>query len=93
MRDRALLELLYGTGARISELMVLDLDDTFLDVTRVQRGGVDVPLASVTHASDVLRVPLSPPLLAGAPATAAPSVRNNCRAMTLLLNLLMSCTA
>ena len=40
LRDRTLLEVLYGTGARISEAVALDLDDLDLDdgVARLQGG-------------------------------------------------------
>ncbi len=39
MRDRALLELLYGTGARISEAVGLDVDDVELDSGAVRLMG------------------------------------------------------
>jgi integrase/recombinase XerD len=39
LRDRALLEVLYGTGARISEAVGLDLDDLDLDAATVRLSG------------------------------------------------------
>jgi integrase/recombinase XerD len=39
LRDRALLELLYGTGARISEAVGLDLDDLDLESSTVRLSG------------------------------------------------------
>ncbi len=57
LRDRALLEVLYGTGARISEAVGLDVDDLDLDesiVRLVGKGGKQrlVPLGS--YAKDAL---------------------------------------
>ncbi|MGL4743276.1 MAG: site-specific tyrosine recombinase XerD [Dermatophilaceae bacterium] len=54
-RDRALLEVLYGTGARISEAVGLDVDDVGADVVRLRgKGGKErvVPLGS--YAADAL---------------------------------------
>ena len=62
IRDRALLELLYGTGARVSELVNLDLADIHqisndgVDVQTIKlrgKGGKDriVPLGSFAHAA------------------------------------------
>jgi integrase/recombinase XerD len=54
LRDRALLEVLYGTGARISEAVGLDLDDVDLDELTVLlrgKGGKHrvVPFGSLAH--------------------------------------------
>jgi len=76
LRDRALLELLYGTGARISEAVGLAVDDLDLETGVVQLFGKGskeriVPMGS--YARDALRAYLDlgrPVLVAG--GTAAP---------------------
>ena len=80
-RDRALLEVLYGTGARISEAVGLDVDDIDLDAGMVRlfgKGSKDrmVPLGSFAKAAlELYFVTARPALAAGAPTSAAPSSR------------------
>ena len=50
LRDRALLEILYGTGARISEAVGLDVDDVDLGRLTADGGGAD-PTAGVGAAA------------------------------------------
>lgn len=54
LRDTALLELLYGTGARVSEIVDLDVDD----VTRVLHGDEDTGLRLVGKGGKQRVVPL-----------------------------------
>jgi integrase/recombinase XerD len=74
-RDRALLEVLYGTGARISEAVGLDVDDIDLDAGMVRLFGKGskermVPLGSYAKAALERYIALGRPTLAvGAPAS------------------------
>ena len=69
LRDRALLEVLYGTGARISEAVGLDLDDVDLVVGSVRlrgKGGKDrVGAARPLRAGRPGRLPGPGPARAG----------------------------
>ena len=51
LRDRALLEILYGTGARISEAVGLDVDDLDLGPRPSERGSGDASRAGAHGAS------------------------------------------
>ena len=82
LRDRALLEFLYGTGARISEAVGLDIDELDLageEVVRLSgKGGKQriVPVGS--YASQALQAYLvraRPALAAAAARSAAPAAR------------------
>ncbi|GLZ00752.1 site-specific tyrosine recombinase XerD [Actinoplanes sp. NBRC 103695] len=81
LRDRALLEFLYGTGARISEAVGLDVDDLDEDtVTLHGKGGKTrfVPLGSYARAAlDAYLVRARPLLITGGKGT--PKVFLNAR--------------
>jgi integrase/recombinase XerD len=87
LRDRSLLELLYGSGARISEAVGLDLDDVDRDAGLVRlhgKGGKDriVPIGSyAARALDAYLVRARPPFAARASTArgAGPAVFLNSR--------------
>ena len=92
IRDRALLEFLYATGARISEATALDVDGLTLDGPALDRepavlldgkGGKQriVPLGRYAAAAlDAYLVRARPALAAGATRTVPPAVFLNARA-------------
>ena len=70
VRDRALLEMLYGCGARISEVVGLDVDDIDLDAGSVRLFGKGskervVPVGRMARQSVAAYLVRSRPLLAG----------------------------
>jgi integrase/recombinase XerD len=85
LRDRALLELLYGSGARISEAVGLDLDDVDREDGLVRlhgKGGKDriVPLGSYAQrALDAYLVRLRPTLAARTTTSSRGAVFLNAR--------------
>jgi integrase/recombinase XerD len=84
LRDRALLELLYGTGARISEAVGLDVDDVGGPTLRLAgKGGKqrDVPVGSyAARALEAYLVRARPALAAAARrVSASPAVFLNAR--------------
>jgi integrase/recombinase XerD len=85
LRDRALLELLYGSGARISEAVGLDLDDVDPENGLVRlhgKGGKDriVPLGSYAQrALDAYLVRLRPMLAVRTPVSSRGAVFLNTR--------------
>jgi integrase/recombinase XerD len=84
LRDRALLELLYGTGARISEAVSLDVDDLGKGALRLTGKGSKqriVPMGSYArHALDAYLVRARPALAAGSRrASASPALFLNAR--------------
>jgi integrase/recombinase XerD len=87
IRDRALVELLYGTGARISEVVGLDVDDLDLDggtVLLSGKGGKQrrVPLGSfAAKAADAYLVRVRPGL--AATGTGSPRLLLNSRGGSL----------
>lgn len=82
-RDRALLELLYGSGARISEVVGLDIDDLDLELSTVLlrgKGGKQriVPLGSYARNALIDYLTASRPALVSV-TTATPAVFLNAR--------------
>lgn len=83
-RDRALLEVLYGTGARISEAVGLDVDDLDLEEGTALlhgKGGKQrmVPVGSYARAAVVDYVQVARPTLVSATATGGAALFLNAR--------------
>jgi len=84
LRDRALLELLYGTGARISEAVGLDVDDVDLEAGEVLlrgKGGKEriVPLGSFAREAISAYLVRARPELVSTSSTSAGAVFLNAR--------------
>jgi tyrosine recombinase XerC len=86
MRDRAVLELLYATGLRVSELCGLDVDDLDLDRSRVRvmgKGSKERVVPVGDSAIDALRVYLSRGRRATAPQRGGEALFHNRRGKRL----------